>query len=286
MINGRFNLFTRGRIDGPTDNRSYGIGARLAWGWALCLLVGHSATTLAAELTNPPLADVPAVQTHSAASPQQRFANHSDQQIGVMLQRWPQLDAAQRRDLLAEVRKRMRQANAVKASAETAKTRSSAASLTLRIKRAQSAHSYGRQAVRPNTQTVAEGATQRQGQAPRDVVIRTTVTQILPDGSRLTREETLVPRSLREELLQPQQPGVAAATAHSAAVQPQSQSPSPSPSKGMVRVIRAKVRFGAGFDQRSQGAAQGDPSAAQVRRVSSADGAAPAVVQGSTPQGK
>ncbi len=279
MTNSSFNRSTRGRIDGLTNSLPNGTSPRLSWGLLLCLLLGHSVTALAAELTNTPPAEVPVVQTDSIANAQQQLANYSDQQIGVMLQRWPQLDAAQRRDLLAEVRKRMRQATAVNASKETAKTRSSGPSLTLRIKRAQSAHSYGRQGVRPRSQAMTQGTTQRQGQPPRDVVIRTTVTQILPDGSRLTREETLVPRSLRKDLVQPQQPNVVAATPNAAAVQPQPHSQA----KGTVRVIRTKVRFGAGFDRRIQSNAE---SAAQVRRVSAAEVAAPVVVQGSRPEGK
>ena len=64
----------------------------------------------------------------------------SDQQIGVLLQRWPQLDATQRRDLLAEVRKRMRTAaQAQEAQGESA-IRSKTPSLTLRIKRARTRH--------------------------------------------------------------------------------------------------------------------------------------------------
>jgi hypothetical protein len=282
MTNSSFNRLTRGRIDGLTNSLPNGTSPRLSWGLLLCLLLGHSATALAAELTNTPPAEVPVVQTDSLANAQQQLANYSDQQIGVMLQRWPQLDAAQRRDLLAEVRKRMRQATAVNASKETAKTRSSGPSLTLRIKRAQSAHSYGRQGVRPRSQAMTQGTTQRQGQPPRDVVIRTTVTQILPDGSRLTREETLVPRSLRKDLVQPQQPSVVAATPNAAAVQPPPQTQPQSQAKGTVRVIRAKVRFGAGFDRRSQSNAE---SAAQARRVSTAEVAAPEVVQGSRPEG-
>lgn len=136
MTNSSFNRLTRGRIDGLTSRFPNGTSPRLSWGLLLCLLLGHSATALAAELTNTPPAEVPVVQTDSIANAQQQLANYSDQQIGVMLQRWPQLDAAQRRDLLAEVRKRMRQATAVNASKETAKTRSSGPSLTLRIKRA------------------------------------------------------------------------------------------------------------------------------------------------------
>ena len=40
-------------------------------------------------------------------NPSALLAEETDQQIGLLLQRWPQLDAIQRRDLLAEVRKRM-----------------------------------------------------------------------------------------------------------------------------------------------------------------------------------
>ena len=66
------------------------------------------------------------------------LAGSSDQQIGMLLQRWPQLDATQRRDLLAEVRKRMRSATQVKEVQGASAVRNKTPSLTLRIKRARS----------------------------------------------------------------------------------------------------------------------------------------------------
>ena len=62
-----------------------------------CLLFGFA--TMAHSQTT-----VPGAGEDNALVP---LAQQTDQQIGTLLQRWPELDAIQRRDLLAEVRKRM-----------------------------------------------------------------------------------------------------------------------------------------------------------------------------------
>ena len=126
----------------------------------------------------------------------------TDEQIGVLLQRWPQLDAPQRRDLLAEVRKRMRSASQIQDGQAAAASHNRAPSLTLRIQRAQTQHSFGRTAPRGEAgsdggQTAEGRMDQQNAQRPRELVIRTTVTQILPDGRKVTRQKTLVPSSLR-----------------------------------------------------------------------------------------
>ena len=72
------------------------------------------------------------------------LAQQTDQQIGSLLQRWPELDAIQRRDLLAEVRKRMHLAKKVEANVNNTGLQNRAPSLTLRIKKAQTQHRYGR----------------------------------------------------------------------------------------------------------------------------------------------
>ena len=119
------------------------------------------------------------------------LAQQTDQQIGSLLQRWPELDAIQRRDLLAEVRKRMHLAKKVEANVNNTSLQNRAPSLTLRIKKAQTQHRYGRVSNRPsgnlndqNVSTPQNQSTKRD--APREMVIRTSVTQILPDGSRLS----------------------------------------------------------------------------------------------------
>ncbi len=198
------------------------------------------------------------------------LAQRTDQQIGVLLQRWPQLDAIQRRDLLAEVRKRMHLAKKAEATVNNNSLQSRVPSLTLRIKRAQSQHSYGRVSNRVSGSQSQQLDRRLQNQpsnpdAPPDMVIRTTVTQILPDGSRVVREQTLVPR-VQPYLFRKRLPAPA-----SAPVNPQAASAGSSAKAmpGKVRVIRTTVRFGAGFDQRSRRAADEDRSRDDVRRVSS-----------------
>lgn len=203
------------------------------------------------------------VRPQSAAPPEAKpihLSAATDQQIGVLLQRWPKLDAAHRRDLLAEVRKRMRLAKQAEELTEPANAElnhGSAPSLTLRIKRAQIRHSYGRPPLRQQApQSVISDPTQAPPvDASREMVIRTTVTQILPDGSRLTREETLVPNSLRARL----------GDSKGGITTPAVTATASAPVQGNVRVIRTTVRFGAGFDRRS-----GLPSEnrGRVRRVS------------------
>ena len=201
------------------------------------------------------------------------LAQQTDQQIGSLLQRWPELDAIQRRDLLAEVRKRMQRAKKVEANVNNTGLQNRAPSLTLRIKKAQTQHRYGRVSNRPsgnlndqNVSTPQNQSTKRD--APREMVIRTSVTQLLPDGSRLVREQTLVPG------MQPYR-----SSERLPASVPSSGNPvqnvaqplggdSAQPRAGKVRVIRTTVRFGAGFDQRSGRATVKEHSKDGVRRVS------------------
>jgi hypothetical protein len=189
----------------------------------------------------------------------------TDQQIGALLQRWPELDAAQRRDLLAEVRKRMNlakanaNANATAPTGSLANLSGSAPSLTVRIKRAQTLHRYGSSSAdRDDQQKRSNQKNAAQAQVldiAREVVIRTTITQILPDGSRLVRKKTLIPESL----------GQASTIDAATAVNVRSQAVKGKPK---VRVIRARVRFGAGFDQRIRRGNAGQDDASSVRRVS------------------
>ena len=211
----------------------------------------------------------------------------TDQQIGALLQRWLLLDAAQRRDLLAEVRKRMNLAKIAANNKNVTNIRGLTPSLTVRIKGAQIQRRYGSSAAAQDDQKqgVQEQGVQEQGvqeqptqkesvnsavsQAasgtdlrkvtkPRDVVIRTTVTQILPDGSRLIREETLLPQVSKQ----------ASNTVRSGAAEPADQGAMRN--NGEVRVIRTTVRFGAGFDQRTRPVIPVLDEPSRMRRVSTA----------------
>ena len=104
--------------------------------------------------------------------------------------------------------------------------------------------------------------------APREMVIRTTVTQILPDGSRLVREQTLVPGM---QPFKSSEKLPASVPSSGNPVRDGSQSlggDSAQLRSGKVRVIRTTVRFGAGFDQRSRRATLEERPKDGVRRVS------------------
>lgn len=229
-----------------------------------------TATAQSVSDTVSPTESQVANSTNSAIKPSD-LATFSDQQIGGLLQRWPSLDAVQRRDLLAEVRKRMRNA---RQTSEPTTAGNRAPSLTVRIQRAKTRHGYGQQTPRAD---VAAASSSTQGQAedsrealslPRNLVIRTTVTRTLADGTTVTTEETLVPRIVAQRSIP--DPAVNLTNGPSASgVQPDL----PSASMENVRVVRAKVRFGAGFDQRRQSAGAEAPRS--VRRVSTAESPSP-----------
>ena len=247
---------------------------RLALSCLLSCVAGlaHAEETLAQDPAQDPAQDSAQEATQEATQEAAQegavvfnLERSSDQQIGVLLQRWPQLDATQRRDLLAEVRKRMRTAaQAQEAQGESA-IRSKTPSLTLRIKRAQTRHGYGRPAPRGDAEGNSDQLASVDGsQRPRELVIRTTVTQILPDGSRITRQETLLPSSLSAEMAK--QGRIAGLNSVDSLVHDSQNNPS-----GKMRMRRTTVRFGAGFHRRHQ---QGDSPAAfesGVRRISTPD---------------
>lgn len=220
------------------------------------------------------------------------LASYTDQQIGALLQQWPRLDATQRRDLLAEVRKRMRAAGE---SANTPLVSQRAPSLTVRIQRANSQHRYGKPAPRnaPSErrgngleagakdqridgkraeETLAaekrteRGQTEKRSQSqrlPRDLVIRATVTRTLPDGSVVTTKETLMPRVVAER------PATASGVRSvESGVDASGQVNAEQRSRGTVTVVRTQVRFGAGFDRRQHGDVATDQNGVSVRRVS------------------
>lgn len=239
---------------------------RLALSCLLSCVVGlaHAEETLAQDPAQEAVQEAAQEATQEAAVVF-NLEGSSDQQIGVLLQRWPKLDATQRRDLLAEVRKRMRTAaQAQEAQGESA-IRSKTPSLTLRIKRAQTRHGYGRPTPRGDAEGNSDQLASVDGsQRPRELVIRTTVTQVLPDGSRITRQETLLPSSLSAEMAK--QGRIAGLSSGDSLVHDSQNNPS-----GKMRVRRTTVRFGAGFHRRHE---QGDSPAAfesGVRRISTPD---------------
>jgi len=203
------------------------------------------------------------------------LAVYSDQQIGGLLQQWPRLNAIQRRDLLAEVRKRM---HAAGESENAPLVSQRAPSLTVRIQRAKTQHRYGKPAPRNATndheinQPQAGAESTRAAQPtkpqslPRDLVIRATVTRTLPDGSVVTTEETLVPKVLAERPATGQSPGTGETGANTLGQQSVEQR-----SRGAITVVRTKVRFGAGFDRRQHAGETTERNGSSVRTVSTAN---------------
>ena len=228
-----------------------------------CLLFGL-ATTVHPQIS---------VTGVSGGNPSAPLAQQTDQQIGTLLQHWPELDAIQRRDLLAEVRKRMHLAKKAEANLNNTNPQNPVPSLTLRIKKAQTQHSYGRVANRGignlgDETVIAPKSKSAQKDSPREMMIRTMVTKILPDGSRLVREQTLVPgmQAYRSSENLP-----ASASRSDSPVLNESQTfggDFTQPRSGKMRVIRTTVRFGAGFDQRSRRATMERHQEEGVRRVS------------------
>jgi hypothetical protein len=210
----------------------------------------------------------------SSVLPKQKIegelASFTDQQIGSLLQQWPRLDATQRRDLLAEVRKRMRSAGE---SANRPLVSQRTPSLTVRIQRAKTQHRYGKpaprnavgdQGVNGSEEGAVNSPTEERSQPkglPRDLVIRATVTRTLPDGSVVTTEETLVPRVVGER------PTSAPSTGEANVNAPRHVS-GEQRTRGKVTVVRTKVRFGAGFDRRQRSGVAAEENGVSVRTVS------------------
>ena len=231
-----------------------------------------------------PQADAEPSPSDTAASAQQpafSLSSYSDQQIGALLQQWPTLSAAQRRDLLAEVRKRMRRADD---SASTPLVTQRGPSLTLRIQRAKTQHSYGRPTPR-QSDAASASAQERPGlsrEGAPELVIRATVTRTLPDGRVVTTKETLRPRVVTERVAanprasEPKNTNSQAARNLSLPDNGEVQSVADKTqsagveSRSKVTVVRAKVRFGAGFDRR-QRLAPTDDTTVGMRTVGSVD---------------
>ncbi len=225
--------------------------------------------------------DTAALVQQTAQQPVFNLSSYSDQQIGALLQQWPTLSAAQRRDLLAEVRKRMRTADE---SASTPLVTQRGPSLTLRIQRAKTQHGYGRPTPRQSDAASApeqeRPGVSREG-AP-ELVIRATVTRTLPDGRVVTTKETLRPQVVTERVAanlrasEPKNTNSQAARNGSLPTNGEVQSVGDEAqsqggeTRSKVTVVRAKVRFGAGFDRR-QRLAPTDETTVGMRTVGSVD---------------
>ncbi len=167
----------------------------------------------------------------TASAPAKDLNQKTDQEIGELLRAWPELSAAQRRDLLAEVRVRMRRSEAPSPSQA-----GGGPDIKLRIKKAQTQHRYGQSVTRSNGSA----------RVP-EVVIQAKVTHIMPDGSRVTTTRVMRP-NLRKES--------PPTTADTVAYPKTSGATATEPRRRVVTT----VRFGAGFERRTANATPGPQS--------------------------
>ena len=249
----------------------------------------------ASEKLQPQFADAPAPQSNSVQKPNPKpnldidadssaVATNSaaiwdltvktDREINGLVRSWPQLNAAQRRDLLAEVRVRMNKARAQATLPNKGQGQRGQSDIEVGLNRAQRQFKYGQSIPRNQKGTV---------------VITAKVTRILPDGTRVT-QSTVTPVPLEEFRkraasgataniqLPSSQPSIVAAgenpDSSATGGAPQATSGNQAAEKPRRQVFRATVRFGAGFgrrDESSQGQlVQGQLASAQqnVQQVS------------------
>ena len=157
------------------------------------------------------------------------YSEHSDAELTQMVKNWASLSPTQRRLLLSEIRSRMKSAKAAASSqdAEPADKPGSKNASTLNQVMAQ--QSYGRTVRRPDGSLVTE----------------TETIKITPRGRQVTRQTTITPaKSARNAAHQPpnQEVDDQVTLSASALTSPR-------------RVMRAKIRFGTGFERRHSTAA-------------------------------
>lgn len=211
-------------------------------------------------------ADSSAVATNSAAI--WDLTDKTDREINGLVRSWPQLNAAQRRDLLAEVRVRMNKARAQTTLPNKGQGQRGQSDIEVGLNRAQRQFKYGQSIPRSQKGTV---------------VITAKVTRILPDGTRVT-QSTVTPVPLEEfrkraasgataniQLPGSQPPIVADGENPDSSATggaPQATSGSQAAEKPRRQVFRATVRFGAGFGRRDDGVAQGQLTASPTQQNS------------------
>ena len=245
----------------------------------------------ASEMLQPQSADAPVPQMNSVPNPNLGIdadasavaknsaaiwdlTDKTDREINEFVRGWPKLNAAQRRDLLAEVRVRMNKARAQAALPNRTQGQTGQSDIEVGLNRAQGQFKYGQSIPRNQKGTV---------------VITAKVTRILPDGTRVT-QSTVTPVPLKEfreraasgsatnTQLSSSQPPILAAVENPdsplSGGAPQASSGNQAAEKPRRQVFRATVRFGAGFGRRDEGSqgqlAQGQFASAQqnVQQVS------------------
>ncbi|MGB0997201.1 MAG: hypothetical protein ACPGXJ_02900 [Pseudomonadales bacterium] len=208
-----------------------------------------SSSAVAAQ-SSPPINSDNSALTPTQVTEQPDYRNSSDAELTQLVRNWAQLSPTERRLLLSEVRTRMKHANAQGNSEGGAKAPQPQADLN----RVLAQKTYGRTVQRPDGSVVTE----------------TQTIKITPQGRQVTRQTTIRPPANSNPNL------AAAGEVGQVAVDP-------TMGKPPRRVMRTKIRFGAGFERR-QGAVE-NPEAQQSAAESSAAKSSPQPGD-STPQAK
>lgn len=145
---------------------------------------------------------------------QHDYRNSSDAELTQLVRNWARLSPTQRRLLLSEVRSRMKSANDKGAIVASGKPKQP----TVELNRVMAQQTYGRTVRRPDGSVVTE----------------TETIKITPQGRQVTRQTTIRPPTPGSKGGAAAGKGAAVATAGSTG----------------RHVVRAKVRFGAGFEHR------------------------------------
>ena len=183
---------------------------------------------LSSNVIAAPSNETPAQQAVKQAPAPERYdyRNSSDAELTQLVKNWARLSPTQRRSLLSEVRSRMKNANSASATAASGKPKQPTGDLN----RVMAQQTYGRTVRRPDGSVVTE----------------TETIKITPQGRQVTRQTTIRP---------PKAGSISsAATGKGAGV-----AAAGSPGR---HVVRAKVRFGAGFEHR-----QGDGAKASEAKT-------------------
>ena len=155
------------------------------------------------------------------------YRDRSDAQLTNMVGNWASLSPTQRRLLLSEIRARMKSAKTADSSGGAQKQDGGGSKQQLDLNRVSAQQSYGRTVRRPDGSLVTE----------------TETIKITPRGRQVTRHTTIRPAN----------GGPQAEVGNTGVVASSGLPPA-------QRVVRTKIRFGTGFEQRRSTAA--DPTAA------------------------
>lgn len=220
-------------------------------GWIGVCLLALSGNVFAASPT--PLANKSLATPPTQMTERSDYRNSSDAQLTQLVRNWGQLSPTERRLLLSEIRSRMKQADAQGVTDGEANASQPQANLN----RVLAQRTYGRTTQRPDGSVVTE----------------TETIKITTQGRQVTRQTTISPPAKSTPNL--------AATGKVVA-EPNSANPP-------RRVMRTKIRFGAGFERRQGAAAESQtqqylPERAAAKSPSQADAAKPKAKPDSTPR--